>query len=66
MILEGVNGPFGWVCPMIVGRDDLELDFFFRQKTFEGSWEFIVAYLEFGVESAGFQFVVYLTVGIDE
>ena len=56
--LEGVNGPFSWVCPMIVGRDELKVDVFFRQELFEGSREFVDAYLEFGGKSAGFQVVV--------
>ena len=65
MTLEGVDSPFGWVCPMIVGRDKLKVDVFFRQESFEGGGAFIVAYLEFGSEP-GFQVVVKLTVGVDE
>ena len=58
MTFEGVNGLFGWVCPMVVGRDELKVDVFFRQESFEGGGAFVVKYLEFGGESAGFQVVV--------
>ena len=43
---------------MIIGRDELKVDVFFRQESFEGSGAFVVAYFEFGSESAGFQVVV--------
>ena len=56
--LEGVNGPFGWVRPVIVGRDELKVNAFFRQESFEDGGAFVVAYLEFGSKSAGFQVVV--------
>ena len=53
--LEGVDGPFGWVCLMVVGRDELEVDIFFREKSFEGGGAFVVAYLDLGAIPLAFR-----------
>jgi len=55
MVFGGTNGSFCCIAPMRLGRDELVVDSFGRQKFFEVCGSFIVEFLKLGLEAGRFQ-----------